>query len=102
MYGGGDYCWCEFCYVDNFTDAVLKLEEALDINSSNPSSKAESLWCMGKANTSFAFLIPDHNEAKGYFDKAAKYFQHAVDEVILFFFLNGFVIECVVSFNCFV
>lgn len=46
----------------------------------NP-KKHDTLWCLGNAHTSQAFLIPDQEEAKGYFDKAAEYFQQAVDEV---------------------
>ncbi|KAE9612549.1 hypothetical protein Lal_00005908 [Lupinus albus] len=57
-------------------DAVSKLEEALDINP----KKHDTLWCLGNALTSQAFLIPDQDEAKAYFDKAAVYFQQAVDE----------------------
>ena len=47
----------------------------------NP-TKHDTLWCLGNANTSYAFLIPDITEAKGYFDKALEYFQKAVDEVM--------------------
>lgn len=46
----------------------------------NP-KKHDTLWCLGNAQTSQAFLIPDQEEAKAYFDKAAEYFQQAVDEV---------------------
>ena len=61
-----------------FTDAISKLEEALMLN---PTSNA--MWSIGNANTSYAFLTPDLDEAKSYFDKAANYFQQAVDEVIV-------------------
>ncbi|CAL0299184.1 unnamed protein product [Lupinus luteus] len=57
-------------------EAVSKLEEALAINP----KKHDTLWCLGNAYTSQAFLIPDQEEAKPYFDKAAEYFQQAVDE----------------------
>uniref|UniRef100_A0A2P2K3Y5 Uncharacterized protein MANES_12G011900 n=1 Tax=Rhizophora mucronata TaxID=61149 RepID=A0A2P2K3Y5_RHIMU len=63
----------------NFTDAISKLEEALLINP----SKGNTLWVVGNAHTSYAFLTPDLMEAKGRFDKAAEYFQQAVDEVII-------------------
>ena len=46
--------------------------------------KHDTLWCMGNAQTSYAFLTPDKGEAKGYFDSAYIYFQQAVDEVFLF------------------
>ncbi len=45
-------------------------------------AKADSLWYIGNANTSYAILTPDLVEAKEYFDKASDYFQQAVDEVI--------------------
>ena len=45
------------------------------------SKKHDALWCLGNAHTSYAFLTPDQDEAKVYFDKAAPYFQQAVDEV---------------------
>ncbi|KAK7364724.1 hypothetical protein VNO80_13465 [Phaseolus coccineus] len=57
-------------------EAVSKLEEALEVNP----KKHDTLWCLGNAHTTQAFLIPDRVEAKVYFDKAAKYFQQAVDE----------------------
>ncbi|XP_057445687.1 mitochondrial import receptor subunit TOM20-like [Lotus japonicus] len=57
-------------------EAVSKLEEALVINP----KKHDTLWCLGNAHTSQAFLIPDLEEAKVYFDKAAEYFQLAVEE----------------------
>ena len=48
----------------------------------NP-KKHDALWCLGNAHTSHAFLTPDNDEAKDYFDKAAEYFQQAIDEVFL-------------------
>ncbi|OIW06449.1 hypothetical protein TanjilG_05220 [Lupinus angustifolius] len=57
-------------------EAISKLEEALTVNP----KKHDALWCLGNAYTSQAFLIPDQEEAKAYFDKAAEYFQQAVDE----------------------
>lgn len=48
----------------------------------NP-KKHDTLWCLGNAHTSHAFLTPDEDEAKGYFDQAAIYFQKAVDEVYI-------------------
>ncbi|XP_065876365.1 mitochondrial import receptor subunit TOM20 [Euphorbia lathyris] len=57
-------------------DGISKLEEALAINP----TKAETLWYISNANTSFAFLTPDIEEAKEYFDKARDYIQQAVDE----------------------
>ncbi|CAL5370272.1 unnamed protein product [Camellia sinensis] len=61
---------------DMIQDAMSKLEEALMINP----KKHDALWCLGNANTSIAFLTPDHDEATSYFDKASKYLQQAVDE----------------------
>lgn len=49
----------------------------------NP-KKHDTLWCLANAHTSHAFLTPEQDEAKGYFDKAAFYFQQAVDEVFFF------------------
>lgn len=57
-------------------EAVSKLEEALSVNP----KKHDTLWCLGNAHTSHAFLTPDQDEAKEYFDKAALYFQQALDE----------------------
>ncbi|KAK2389284.1 hypothetical protein P8452_27034 [Trifolium repens] len=56
-------------------DALSKLEEALQIDP----TKHYTLWCMGNANTSCAFLTPDIDDAKVYFDAAFKYFQKALD-----------------------
>ncbi|CAI0457637.1 unnamed protein product [Linum tenue] len=58
-------------------DGMNKFEEALLINP----KKHDTLWCLGNAHTSFAFLTPDEEEADVYFKKAAAYFQQAVDEV---------------------
>lgn len=57
-------------------DAISKLDEALLIDP----KRHDALWCMGNAQTSYAFLTPDKNEAKGYFDAANTYFQKAIDE----------------------
>ncbi|XP_022132248.1 mitochondrial import receptor subunit TOM20-like [Momordica charantia] len=61
---------------DMIRSAVLKLEEALAINP----TKHDALWCLGNAHTSQAFLTPNADEAKVYFDKARDCFQKAVDE----------------------
>ncbi|XVE92136.1 hypothetical protein REPUB_Repub01dG0071100 [Reevesia pubescens] len=56
-------------------DAILKLDEALMINP----SKHETLWCMGNAHSTSAFMTTDSDEAKVSFDKAAQFFQRALD-----------------------
>ncbi|ERN09941.1 hypothetical protein AMTR_s00013p00188440 [Amborella trichopoda] len=57
-------------------DSISKLEEALEVNP----RKHDTLWCLGNAYTSHAFLTPDHEVAKTYFRKASQYFQRAVEE----------------------
>ncbi|PWA70987.1 plant specific mitochondrial import receptor subunit TOM20 [Artemisia annua] len=57
-------------------DAIEKLDEALAIDP----KKHDTLWCMGNAQTSLAFLTSDKDEAKGYFDLAYMYFQKAIEE----------------------
>lgn len=56
--------------------AISKLDEALKIDP----RKHDTLWCMGNAQTSYAFLTREEDEAKGYFDSAYVYFQQAVEE----------------------
>ncbi|XP_047981949.1 mitochondrial import receptor subunit TOM20-like isoform X2 [Salvia hispanica] len=56
-------------------DAIDKLEKALVIDP----SKHDALWCLGNAYTSSAFLIPELEEAKVYFDKATQYFEQAFE-----------------------
>ncbi|XP_062110666.1 mitochondrial import receptor subunit TOM20-like [Humulus lupulus] len=57
-------------------DAMSKLEEALLINP----LKHEALWSLGNANTSYAFMTPNLDEAKPYFDNAYEFFQKALEE----------------------
>ncbi|KAL1289803.1 hypothetical protein HN51_058181 [Arachis hypogaea] len=56
-------------------DAISKLDEALLID---PARHA-TLWCLGNAHTSYAFLTPDFDAAKVNFDKARECFQRALD-----------------------
>ena len=64
-------------------DAISKLDEALMINP----SKHETLWCMGNAHSTSAFMTTDNDEAKISFDQAAQFFQRAVDAVTSYFSL---------------
>lgn len=54
------------------------------------------MWCLGNAYTSNAFLLPDLDEAKRYFDKATQYFEQAYELVysvikaLLFSVLSSF------------
>ncbi|CDP16695.1 unnamed protein product [Coffea canephora] len=57
-------------------DAISKLEEALQVNPKNH----DTLWVLGNAHTSQAFLTPDEDEARVYFDRATLYFQQAAAE----------------------
>ncbi|CAJ1947728.1 unnamed protein product [Sphenostylis stenocarpa] len=57
-------------------EAISKLEEALAVNP----KQHDALWCLGNAHTSQAFLTPDQEEAKIYFDKATQYFKQAANE----------------------
>lgn len=82
-----------FHYIcDDYVDAMLKFSEALMIDP----TKHNALWCMGNANTSYAFLTPDTDEAKPFFDKAIDYFSQAVDAVYLPYLQSD---VCVVMFN---
>ncbi|XP_021713795.1 mitochondrial import receptor subunit TOM20-like [Chenopodium quinoa] len=58
------------------SDAVSRLEEALEINP----KKHDTMWCLANAHTTHAFMVPDIDEARPYFEKAADFFQQAVDE----------------------
>lgn len=58
-------------------DAIDKLEKALVVDP----RKHDALWCLGNAYTSSAFLIPDLEDARGYFDKATQYFEQALELV---------------------
>ncbi|XXG49884.1 hypothetical protein AAC387_Pa02g3935 [Persea americana] len=57
-------------------DAVSKLEEALEVDP----KRHDTLWCLGNALMSQAFLTPVLDVAEVIFKKASQYFQQAVDE----------------------
>ncbi|OVA09528.1 Plant specific mitochondrial import receptor subunit TOM20 [Macleaya cordata] len=57
-------------------DAISKFEEALSVNP----KKHDTLWFLGNALTSHAFLTPELDIAQTFFDKASEYFQQAIDE----------------------
>ncbi|KAH9614075.1 hypothetical protein KSS87_003162 [Heliosperma pusillum] len=57
-------------------DASSKLEEALEVNP----RKHDAMWCLGNAYTTQAFVTPDFEEAKPYFQKATVCYQQAVEE----------------------
>lgn len=57
-------------------DAISKLEEALVVDP----KRHDSLWCLGNALTSQAFLTPDFDAADILFKKASQYFKQAVDQ----------------------
>ncbi|KAK5792789.1 mitochondrial import receptor subunit TOM20-like [Gossypium arboreum] len=69
-------CQCPQDSLKMIQDAIVKLEQALSINP----RKHETLWCLGNAQTSLAFLTKTEDEARPYFKQAAKYFLQAVDE----------------------
>lgn len=58
------------------SDAVSKLEEALEINP----KKHDAMWSLGNALTNQAFLLQDMDEAAALFKKASEYYQKACDE----------------------
>lgn len=57
-------------------EAISRLEEALEIDP----KKHSTLWCLGNAHTSHAFLSADQDAAKACFTKATECFQQAVNE----------------------
>lgn len=57
-------------------DAISKLEEALEVEPKKP----ETLWCLGNALTSLAFLFSDADEAGNFFKQAGEYFTKACEE----------------------
>lgn len=54
----------------------------------------DTVWCLGNALMSQAFLTPDLDVAEVIFKKASQYFQQAVDKVYYFIicFLEAFVL----------
>lgn len=67
-----------FRYFDvfhDYVDAMLKFDEALMIDP----NMHDALLGMANANSSYALLIPDTDEAKPYADKARDYISQALD-----------------------
>ncbi|CAH8392085.1 unnamed protein product [Eruca vesicaria subsp. sativa] len=57
-------------------DAISKLEESLSIDPKNPGT----LWFIGNAHTSYGLMIPDETLAANHFQKAAHYFEQALED----------------------
>lgn len=57
-------------------EAISKLEEALQLNP----SKHETIWLLGNVLAARGFCLPDIDEAKILFDRAAECFLQAVEE----------------------
>ncbi|MCL7032250.1 hypothetical protein MKW94_021170, partial [Papaver nudicaule] len=57
-------------------DGISKLEEALSINP----EMHDVIWCLGSGHMMHGLLIPDYNVARDYFDRAAEYYQQAVEK----------------------
>ncbi|KAI9080874.1 hypothetical protein K1719_037183 [Acacia pycnantha] len=57
-------------------DAISHLKEALLISP----TKHDTLWYLGNAHKSLAFLTPDLDEAKNYFDKAYECLKKAIEQ----------------------
>lgn len=85
-------CWYGTGNIFRITEAISKLEEALLVSP----NRHDTLWCLGNAYTSHAFITPELEEAKEYFNKATVYFQQAVDEVFFF----SFQFDCYTEFHC--
>ncbi|MCL7028391.1 hypothetical protein MKW94_009444 [Papaver nudicaule] len=79
-WGGVLFELCQFQAGDEsinmVLDAICKLEEALLINP----ELLDAVWCLGNAHMVHGLLTPDYNVARNYFDRAAEFYEEAVEK----------------------
>lgn len=64
-------------YTSFISDAVVKLDEAVKLDS----SRGDSFWWLGNAHTTRGFQTPDPEQAGVSFEKAQDCFRKAIDLV---------------------